>query len=100
MQFLQSEHVIMRLLSSEIDAKKSRPLGEDSREQISGHGKAKQLEIPTVRDFERLRRFHDRKISRPADLFVIALRIAGESLELKIDEAHVIDASRDVRTQT
>jgi len=69
-----------------------------ARQQVPGDGKAKQLKIATIGDFERLGRVGDGEISRPADLFVTTLRVAAYSFELKINEAQIVRAVGDVRT--
>jgi hypothetical protein len=56
-----------------------------ARQQVPGDGKAKWLKIATVGDFERFGRVGDGEISRLADLFVITLRVAAYSFELKIN---------------
>src|ERR1700730_7729054 len=47
----------------------------------------------------RLSSVDDGEISRPADLLVTTLRVAAHPFELKINEAQVVRAVRDVRTQ-
>src|ERR1700735_834977 len=74
-------------------------LCEIVREQLSRYCKAKQAEIPTIRNFERFRRVDDRKISWTAYLLVAALRVVTDAIELKIDKIHVAHASSDVRAQ-
>jgi len=77
-----------------------RPLCERAWQELSRHRKTKQAEIPAIRDFEWLGRVDDREISRTANLLVAALSVATNAVELEVDEVHVADASRDMRTQT
>jgi hypothetical protein len=70
-----------------------------ARQQMSRDGKTKQLKIATIGDFKRLGRIDDGEVSRPADLLVTTLRVAAHPFELKINEAQIVHAARDVRTQ-
>ena len=69
-------------------------------QQLPRYGKAKQLKVATIGDFERRGGVGDGKISVTADLLVATLAAAAHPVELKIDKAQVVAAARDMRRQT
>src|ERR1700736_559019 len=77
-----------------------RPLVKIAWQQVPRYGKAKQLKVATICDFERLGGVRDGKISRTADLLVTTLGVAAHPVELKIDKAQVVAPARHMRTQT
>ena len=63
------------------------------------HCKAKEAEVAAVGNLERLGRIGDREVAGRTDLLVSPLRRAAQTLELEIDEAEIVRASRNMGPQ-
>src|SRR5579864_835001 len=77
-----------------------RTIEQRLRQQPSRYGEAEELEVVAVGDLERLRRIRHCKVARCTGLLVVALRSAPKSLELEIDEAQIVGAAGNVRSET